>query len=119
MRVLVPVTFPLPADLVLIDDRAAVGVHAADAAVFLAKIRELLEAPLRAACVWLVERFVDPDHAEYISVACGVADALGRPLPADAEAMEQTIGVALNQIGSGLSLAFDDAEHVDADYRAF
>jgi hypothetical protein len=126
----------------------------------------------RAACVWLVRRFIDPDHAEFVFVdwdvtpdlgradrsfgvpgvgvgahddqgtafaklarlhdldgeplaqmarivACGVADALDKPMPADASDAQQAMGVALNRLGSALAVAFDDSEHVDVAFRLY
>jgi hypothetical protein len=119
----------------------------------------------RAACIWLVRRFIDPtadfafvgwddqpaadpaspsfgipgfgvgahdasgtafgklmrrhgldDPALLLMeriVASGVADAVGGAPPVDQSEHEQLIGVALNRLGAGLAIAFDDPEHVD------
>jgi hypothetical protein len=125
----------------------------------------------RAACVWLVRRFIDP-HAEFAFVgwedqpptgpdapsfgipgcgvgahdasgtafiklarrhalddpalaamdriiASGVADALGTEPPPDQTEEERLMGVALNRLGSALSVAYDDHSHVDAAVRIY
>ncbi len=47
-------------------------------------------------------------------IASGVADALGSPPPQEQTEQEATLGAALNQIGSGLGIAFDDDQHLEA-----
>jgi len=47
-------------------------------------------------------------------IASGVADALRTPPPAGQTEQEATLGVALNQLGSGLAIAFDDEHHLEA-----
>jgi hypothetical protein len=47
-------------------------------------------------------------------IASGVADALGASPPPGQTEQEATLGVALNQLGSGLAVAFDDERHLKA-----
>ena len=47
-------------------------------------------------------------------IASGVADALGLPAPSEQTAVEATLGAALNQIGTGMGLAFGDEQHLKA-----
>jgi hypothetical protein len=47
-------------------------------------------------------------------IAAGVRHALGKPAPADQSAAESARGLALDQIGIGLSVLHNDLEHLDA-----
>lgn len=47
-------------------------------------------------------------------IASGVADALGTPPPPEQTEQEATLGAALNEIGKGLAIAFDDDRHLRA-----
>ncbi|HWF54779.1 MAG TPA: chromate resistance protein ChrB domain-containing protein [Solirubrobacteraceae bacterium] len=77
------------------------GLHDADGTCF-SKILRAYD--LRQPSLWGMERVI----------AAGVRHTFGRPPADDETAEEAALGAALNLIGNGLSLAYDDDGHLRA-----
>jgi hypothetical protein len=76
------------------------GLHDSDGSCFAKVLRHHgLEDP----ALWRMERLV----------SAGVRHAFGQPPAADETAEESMLGAALDELGTALGVAFDDAEHLE------